>query len=56
MGWIQDDGTVKGGTGWGVELAKFFNRELHVFDQEKNAWFESDVLPLLRERVATLVA
>lgn len=39
IGWIQDDGTVKGGTGWGVELAKLFNRPVHVFDQDRNAWF-----------------
>ncbi|UCF35296.1 MAG: hypothetical protein JSU96_10585 [Acidobacteriota bacterium] len=39
VGWIQPDGTVKGGTGWGVELAKLFNRPLHVFDQDRNTWF-----------------
>ncbi len=39
VGWIQDDKTVKGGTGWGVELAKFFNRPVHVFDQETNKWY-----------------
>jgi len=39
IGWIQDDETVKGGTGWGVELAKVFNRPVHVFDQDKEAWF-----------------
>ena len=39
VGWIQEDGTVKGGTGWAVELAKLFNRPLSVFDQEHNAWF-----------------
>ena len=39
IGWIQEDGTVKGGTGWGVELAKVFNRDVNVFDQDKNAWF-----------------
>lgn len=39
IGWIQEDKTVKGGTGWGVELAKFFNRPLHVFDQGSNKWF-----------------
>lgn len=39
VGWIQDDGTVKGGTGWGVELAKLFNRKAHVYDQEKRRWF-----------------
>ena len=39
IGWIQDDATVKGGTGWGVELAKLFNRTAHVWDQEKEEWF-----------------
>ncbi|MBU1170837.1 MAG: hypothetical protein KKD44_14845 [Proteobacteria bacterium] len=39
VGWIQDDKTVKGGTGWGVELAKFFNRPVSVFDQTSNKWF-----------------
>ena len=39
VGWIQDDGTVKGGTGWGVELAKLFNRTVHVLDQKKEEWF-----------------
>jgi hypothetical protein len=40
VGWIQPDGTVRGGTGWGIELAKFFNREVSVFDQDKEAWFD----------------
>jgi len=39
VGEILEDGTVKGGTGWAVELAKMFNRPLHVFDQEKGHWF-----------------
>jgi hypothetical protein len=39
VGWILPDDHVKGGTGWGVELAKFFNREVSVFDQEKERWF-----------------
>jgi len=39
IGTIQDDGHVTGGTGWGVELAKMFNRKVHVFDQEKERWF-----------------
>ena len=39
VGWIQPDGTVKGGTGWGVELAKLFNRPLHVYDQDRRGWF-----------------
>jgi len=39
IGWIQGDDTVQGGTGWGVELAKFFNRPTSVFDQARQAWF-----------------
>ncbi len=39
VGTIQEDKTVKGGTGWAVELAKLFNRPLHVFDQSKNIWY-----------------
>ena len=39
IGTIQEDGSVKGGTGWAVELAKMFNRPLHVFDQPKKQWF-----------------
>jgi len=39
IGWIQPDDTVKGGTGWAVELAKLFNRELYVFDQARHGWF-----------------
>lgn len=39
IGWIQEDKTVKGGTGWGVELAKFFNRPVSVFDQATDKWY-----------------
>jgi len=39
VGWIQPDDTVKGGTGWGVELAKLFNRPVNVYDQERKTWF-----------------
>jgi len=39
VGWIQADNTVKGGTGWGVELAKLFNRPLSVYDQDQKGWF-----------------
>jgi len=39
IGWIQPDDTVKGGTGWGVELAKMFNRDVSVYDQERKSWF-----------------
>ena len=39
VGVIQDDGTVRGGTGWGAEFAKLCNKPLFVFDQEKDGWF-----------------
>jgi hypothetical protein len=56
VGWIQPDNTVQGGTGWGVELAKFFNRPVWAYDQEKKGWFRWDGkawvagLPMLPER------
>ena len=40
IGVIQEDGTVRGGTGWGAEFAKLCNKPLYVFDQEKDSWFE----------------
>jgi hypothetical protein len=40
VGAILDDGTVRGGTGWGAEFAKLCNKPLFVFDQEKDRWFE----------------
>ena len=39
VGWIQPDETVKGGTGWGVELGKLFNRPVSVYDQDRKGWF-----------------
>jgi hypothetical protein len=39
VGWIEANGTVRGGTGWCVELAKLFGRPLSVFDQNRNGWF-----------------
>ena len=39
VGTVLEDGTVRGGTGWGAEFAKLCNKPLHVFDQEKNDWF-----------------
>ena len=40
VGVILEDGTVRGGTGWGAEFAKLCNKPLFVFDQEKDGWFE----------------
>jgi ribosomal protein L20A (L18A) len=39
IGVILEDGTVRGGTGWGAEFAKLCNKPLCVFDQDKDAWF-----------------
>ena len=39
VGRILPDDHVMGGTGWGVELAKFFNRKVSVFDQDKERWY-----------------
>lgn len=56
IGWIQPDGTVQGGTGWGVELAKFFNRPVSVYDQAEERWERWDgghwvrAQPIIEER------
>jgi hypothetical protein len=39
VGVIQEDGTVRGGTGWAVELARAWHKPLHVYDQERKGWF-----------------
>jgi hypothetical protein len=38
IGAILEDGTVRGGTGWGAEFAKLCNKPLSVFDQDKDSW------------------
>ena len=38
VGTIEDDLTVRGGTGWGAEFAKLCNKPLFVFDQAKDGW------------------
>lgn len=40
VGHILEDKTVKGGTGWGAELAKLFNKPLYVYDQDEEQWFK----------------
>jgi hypothetical protein len=42
VGKILDDGTVKGGTGWGAEFAKLCNKPLFVFDQDAGSWSQWD--------------
>ncbi len=39
VGVIQADNTVRGGTGWGAELARLWKKPLFVYDQPKKAWF-----------------
>ncbi len=39
IGVIQPDGTVHGGTGWSVELARRWSKPVWVFDQDKESWF-----------------
>ena len=38
IGSVLDDGTVRGGTGWGAEFAKLCNKPLFVFDQDNDHW------------------
>ena len=60
VGTILEDGTVRGGTGWGAEFAKICNKPLKVFDQPKNGWFrwENEVWvpennPVIQHRLFT---
>lgn len=39
VGVIQPDNTVRGGTGWGAELARLWHKPLFVFDPGKRSWF-----------------
>ena len=39
IGSILEDGTVRGGTGWGAEFAKLCNKPLYVFDQDRDGWW-----------------
>ncbi len=48
IGEILDDKTVKGGTGWGAELAKLCNKPLYVFDQKLDSWFSWNQVDWLR--------
>lgn len=54
VGQILEDGTVKGGTGWGAEFAKLCNKPLFVFDQDRDRWhrwtgaaWEEDAAPTI---------
>ena len=43
IGSLQEDGTVRGGTGWGAELARLWGKPVAVFDQLHGAWYRWDV-------------
>ncbi len=60
VGSILEDGTVRGGTGWGAEFAKICNKPLYVFDQTRNGWFrwdnnlwEPEAAPVIGHRLFT---
>ncbi len=55
VGNIQEDGTVKGGTGWGAEFAKLCNKPLFVFSQDRGDWFtwENDTWVATEDPVIT---
>jgi hypothetical protein len=40
IGEIQADGTVVGGTGWSVELARMWDKNLWVYDQARLGWYQ----------------
>jgi hypothetical protein len=42
VGALLADGTVRGGTGWAVELARHWGKPVHVYEQERRAWFRWD--------------
>ena len=39
IGTLQPNGTLRGGTGWGVELARLWDKPVFVFDQACAGWF-----------------
>ncbi|GAB7022556.1 hypothetical protein [Salidesulfovibrio brasiliensis] len=39
VGTLQEDGTIKGGTGWGAEFAKICNKPLYAYGQVRDGWF-----------------
>lgn len=41
VGKLEDNKTVKGGTGWAAELGRHLHKPVYVFDQEQKKWFSS---------------
>ena len=54
IGALQENGTVRGGTGWGAELARLWSKPVCVFDQEKGAWFRWDATRWRRDDHPTI--
>ncbi|MBK6847436.1 MAG: AAA family ATPase [Proteobacteria bacterium] len=57
VGLIQPDQTVKGGTGWAVELGRLWKKAVHVYDQERRGWYTwqgagwvAEAPPMIRAR------
>jgi hypothetical protein len=42
IGALEESGTVRGGTGWGAELARLWSKPVCLFDQEKGCWYRWD--------------
>lgn len=40
VGALLPDKTMRGGTGWAVELARHQHKDIYVFDQEQCSWFQ----------------
>lgn len=55
VGSLLPDGTVKGGTGWPVELAKNWKKPVHVFDQDKQRWYAWQGKDGWREEAAPVI-
>jgi len=60
VGVIQPDDTVRGGTGWAVQLAKHLRKPVSVYDQERRGWFRWNSgqwrpidPPVIRRRIFT---
>lgn len=56
VGVILPDNTVKGGTGWAAELARVWHKPVHVYDQERRAWFTWDGKAWVEEEAPTIQA
>lgn len=54
VGVILADNTVKGGTGWAAELARHWEKPVHVFDQERKSWFRWSGTAWVEEKEPTV--